>query len=218
MSEGVAQGSPLSPLFGNVLLWEFDREMNGRGITCLRYIDDIILFGPTPSKVRRAFESAQRKLSAWGMRSYDPRTEAHKAEEGHVDDGFVYLGCQVSSGRLVQPSEAARRKLLASVRESLMEGRRGVRAAADATDMTLPKQRYAQTITDVDNILKGWGHAFAFCTSRMVFSELDRKVDALLAEFHAFVRRHGAGMPPAIRRRILGVHLLAETPQVSFRS
>ena len=29
--EGVAQGSPLSPLFGNILLYDFDREFNSRG-------------------------------------------------------------------------------------------------------------------------------------------------------------------------------------------
>ena len=40
---GVAQGSPLSPLFGNILLYNFDIEFNNRGIVCVRFIDDFVL-------------------------------------------------------------------------------------------------------------------------------------------------------------------------------
>ena len=43
---GVAQGCCLSPLIGNVLLADFDKEMNGRGMHCIRYIDDFIILGP----------------------------------------------------------------------------------------------------------------------------------------------------------------------------
>src|SRR5262249_1299296 len=39
---GVAQGSALSALAGNIVLEKFDRDMNGRGIICVRYIDDFI--------------------------------------------------------------------------------------------------------------------------------------------------------------------------------
>ena len=42
---GVAQGCPLSALAGNVALRSFDRDLNGRGIICVRYIDDFILLG-----------------------------------------------------------------------------------------------------------------------------------------------------------------------------
>ena len=41
--EGIAQGSPLSPLFGNILLHDFDVRLNGRGIVCIRFIDDFVL-------------------------------------------------------------------------------------------------------------------------------------------------------------------------------
>ncbi|MBJ3762507.1 hypothetical protein ILP92_07095 [Maribius pontilimi] len=52
-SEGVAQGSPLSPLFGNILLQPFDQKFNDRGILCARFIDDFVLLGPSEAKVRR---------------------------------------------------------------------------------------------------------------------------------------------------------------------
>ena len=43
--EGVAQGSPLSALFGNILLHDFDQQFNDRGIVCIRFIDDFIILG-----------------------------------------------------------------------------------------------------------------------------------------------------------------------------
>jgi hypothetical protein len=49
---GVAQGSALSALAGNIVLQEFDEAMNGRGIVCVRYIDDFILLGETPPSCR----------------------------------------------------------------------------------------------------------------------------------------------------------------------
>ncbi len=42
---GVAQGCCLSPLLGNILLEDFDRKLNGRDITCIRYIDDFLILG-----------------------------------------------------------------------------------------------------------------------------------------------------------------------------
>ena len=44
---GVAQGCCLSPLIGNILLHDFDTQMNGRRVVCLRYIDDFIILADT---------------------------------------------------------------------------------------------------------------------------------------------------------------------------
>ena len=53
--EGVPQGGPLSPLLGNILLNECDRELEQRGHRFVRYADDLMIF----CKSRRA---AQRVL------------------------------------------------------------------------------------------------------------------------------------------------------------
>jgi len=39
--EGTPQGGPLSPLLGNVLLDEVDKEMRSRGHSFVRYADDL---------------------------------------------------------------------------------------------------------------------------------------------------------------------------------
>lgn len=41
---GVPQGSPLSPLLGNIMLNELDRELERRGHRFVRYADDLVIF------------------------------------------------------------------------------------------------------------------------------------------------------------------------------
>jgi retron-type reverse transcriptase len=41
---GVPQGSPLSPLLGNIMLNELDREPERRGYRFVRYADDLVIF------------------------------------------------------------------------------------------------------------------------------------------------------------------------------
>jgi retron-type reverse transcriptase len=54
--EGVPQGGPLSPLCGNVMLNELDKELESRGHRFVRYADDALIF----CKSRR---SAERTLA-----------------------------------------------------------------------------------------------------------------------------------------------------------
>jgi len=42
--EGVPQGGPLSPLLGNVMLNELDKELERRGHKFVRYADDCMIF------------------------------------------------------------------------------------------------------------------------------------------------------------------------------
>ena len=53
--EGVPQGGPLSPLLGNVMLNELDKELEKRGLRFVRYADDCMI-------LCRSRKSAQRTL------------------------------------------------------------------------------------------------------------------------------------------------------------
>jgi retron-type reverse transcriptase len=44
VGEGTPQGSPLSPLLGNVLLDDLDRELERRGHRFVRYADDLMVY------------------------------------------------------------------------------------------------------------------------------------------------------------------------------
>jgi RNA-directed DNA polymerase len=43
-TEGTAQGSPLSPLLSNIVLDEFDKELEKRGHSYVRYADDYSIY------------------------------------------------------------------------------------------------------------------------------------------------------------------------------
>jgi RNA-directed DNA polymerase len=55
---GTPQGCCLSPLLGNILLYEFDTEMNKGNLRCFRYLDDFIILGKGWKPVRGRFENA----------------------------------------------------------------------------------------------------------------------------------------------------------------
>ena len=46
-TEGTMQGGPLSPLLANILLDDFDKEMESRGHRFVRYADDFLVFSKT---------------------------------------------------------------------------------------------------------------------------------------------------------------------------
>ena len=55
--EGVPQGGPLSPLLGNVMLNELDRELEKRGHKFVRYADDCIIFCKSKKSAYRTLEN-----------------------------------------------------------------------------------------------------------------------------------------------------------------
>lgn len=73
---GVAQGNALSPLLGNILLYEFDRKMNEGDCHCIRYIDDFMVLGPTEKAVNARFRLAKRMLADLSMK-LSPRLRTH---------------------------------------------------------------------------------------------------------------------------------------------
>ena len=70
---GVPQGSSLSAFAGNVVLQNFDAQLNGRNITTVRYIDDFVILGPSEQAVKKAFSSATSVLDGLGMTAYSPK-------------------------------------------------------------------------------------------------------------------------------------------------
>lgn len=54
--EGVPQGGPLSPLCGNVILNELDKELERRGHRFVRYADDAVIFCKSRKSAERTLE------------------------------------------------------------------------------------------------------------------------------------------------------------------
>ena len=208
---GVAQGCCLSPLMGNILLGEFDRQMNGRGILCLRYIDDFLILGPTERKVRKAFLNAQELLEKHGLRAYDPDETGGKADAGMVRQGFEFLGCDVRPG-MITPNRESRRRLKLSVGAALESS---ATAMADPKKLVAERRSVVETLSEVNNVVRGWGNQYAYCNNGQVLHELDAEIDAkiekYLSKYVAARRGLNSSRKHEDRRRLLGVHLLADS-------
>lgn len=209
---GVAQGSPLSPLFGNILLNAFDVQLNDRNIICVRFIDDFVLLGTTEGAVAKAFHSAQRMLQSFGLTCHDPfssLSSREKAASGRVEEGFVFLGYDLRPG-LFQPSRRAREKLLKKARECLSVGRSSIHEVKKIANAEKNRQRYTQTLTLLDRIVRGWGDAFAYGNASSTMEELDRMINQEIDDFRRWFSRQIEGQDWKVRRRLGGVCLLSD--------
>jgi len=56
-TEGTPQGSPLSPLLSNIVLDEFDKELEKRGHSYVRYADDCSIYVRSEASAKRVSES-----------------------------------------------------------------------------------------------------------------------------------------------------------------
>jgi RNA-directed DNA polymerase len=64
VGEGTPQGGPLSPLLSNIVLDEFDRELERRGLRFARYADDSNIYVRSQRAGERVMESLTRFLTA----------------------------------------------------------------------------------------------------------------------------------------------------------
>jgi RNA-directed DNA polymerase len=63
VDEGTPQGGPLSPLLSNIVLDEFDRELERRGLRFARYADDCNVYVRSRRAGERVMESLKRFLT-----------------------------------------------------------------------------------------------------------------------------------------------------------
>jgi hypothetical protein len=212
---GVPQGSALSALAGNIALQKFDHEMNTRGITCIRYIDDFILIGKTAAKVRAAYDAAQNMLKKMGMDVYcindTAAQKSRKVDDGNLYDGTDFLGYRIS-GLSRQPCTAAQNGFLRKLDALVDTASRDMRAAADKKRSSR-QLTYHQAMANLHDIVWGWSQSFRYTTARHVFEQLDRDINLRIETLRKEARKLGASGNMQTNRRIRGVHLLSDTPR-----
>lgn len=208
--EGVAQGSCLSPLLCNLLLSDFDRLLNARGVVCIRYIDDFILLADSKAKAFKALSSARGHLAKLGLDVYDPLSEdegeRRKADHGHTAQGFDFLGCTIKGGA-IRPAEKNRKRLRESV-QRVFDSALGAMSGPLAGPMA--KNTYADAVRTAGLIIRGWGNTHAFCTDRQIMLAEDGNLGLIFDEFNGKVKRRLSKFADLDRRRALGYFLLQD--------
>lgn len=84
---GLAQGSPLSPLFANLYLDRFDEAFNAHDTHLVRYADDFVILARTRESAEALLELARAELGQIGLTLADSKTAIRSIEEG-----FRFLG------------------------------------------------------------------------------------------------------------------------------
>lgn len=215
-ADGVAQGSPLSVLAGNIVLRNFDAELNQRDVICVRYIDDFLILAKNGKAAGKALEAGLAVLKSLNLEAYDPQTSPEKAWSGPISTGFDFLGYRIVKG-LNPPSAQSRDKLLANVAAELAEGKKWIgRTLKEGLPQTKRIQCYIQTLTQIDGMLRGWAGAFQHSRSTQSFTDLDRRIDEQILSFESWFEQAIRGQPANFYRRALGVRLLSDSEPIDL--
>jgi group II intron reverse transcriptase/maturase len=162
--EGTPQGGPLSPILSNVVLDEFDWELQRRGLRFVRYADDCNIFVRSLRAGQRVMASIRRFLERrLRLLVNEEKSKVARPEEIH------FLGFRLRKapeGKVeVHISARTKQRLDARIRE--------------LTPRTWG-QSLAQCIAEANRYLQGWIAYFRICTEESVL---------LFHRFDAHIRR-----------------------------
>jgi RNA-directed DNA polymerase len=155
--EGTMQGGPLSPLLANILLDDFDKELEHRGLRFVRYADDFLVFTKTSQAARRVYGSVGRYLTRKLKLVVNRQKSRVCSTDGVEFVGFIFTGY----GGQIRISPKNIKKFKDGVRE-ITRRKRGVSMRQRCQEL----RRYFQ----------GWVGYFSLVPLRSIFSKLDKWV------------------------------------------
>lgn len=110
-TKGTPQGGPLSPLLANIYLDPLDKELEKRGLSFVRYADDIAIFAASERSAARIRDS----VIDWIERNLKVPVNREKSGSGPTDQSAL-LGFRLDAGGHISVSPKSVMKLKAKVR------------------------------------------------------------------------------------------------------
>jgi RNA-directed DNA polymerase len=156
VDEGTPQGGPLSPLLSNIVLDEFDRELEGRGLRFARYADDSNIYVRSRRAGERVMASITRFITTKLKLKVNEQKSAVARPWARKFLGFSFTNAGIPKRRIA-PKAVDRFK--ERVRE-LTCRTRGVSTERMAEELA----RY----------LRGWLGYFGKCETPSVLESLDK--------------------------------------------
>ena len=155
-TEGTPQGGPLSPLLSNILLDEWDRELERRGHHFVRYADDCNVYVRSQAAGERVLTSLERWLHQ------RLRLRVNRDKSGVARPWTrKFLGYSVTWDRpaRLRVSPAAVTRLKTKLRGKLRQGR---------------GRRLATVVADLNLATRGWVVYFRLAEVKASFEDLDK--------------------------------------------
>jgi RNA-directed DNA polymerase len=165
-AEGTPQGGPLSPLLANLLLDEFDKELEKRGHRFVRYADDANIYVRSRQAGERVMASVTRFLKRKLRLTVNATKSAVDRPWNRTFLGFTFTKRQ-SNRRKV--SEKALKAFKAKVRA--ITGRTRGRTMQ-------------QIVQELRPLMLGWRAFFGFAEVRSPLRDLDKWIRRRLRSYH----------------------------------
>lgn len=169
---------------GNIFLHEVDNVMKQlSGIRFVRYIDDVIILAKSNDALQKAKSVFQKELRKRSLTLYDPAKDPDKAAEGHVRNGFEYLGCLVQKNQL-EPGKQTKRRLIEKIIIEIQYAKKHIEALEKNPKLTRVREvTFAKCIVNIDELVRGWANSFRFANDRKPFHQLDAEIKKLIDDF-----------------------------------
>lgn len=111
-TKGTPQGSPLSPLLANIYLDLLDKELERRGVSFVRYADDIAIFAGSERSAQRILTS----VTGWIEKHLKVPVNRDKSKSGPTDETAL-LGFRLYSDGRIGLSPKSIERMKSQVRE-----------------------------------------------------------------------------------------------------
>jgi RNA-directed DNA polymerase len=193
VDEGTPQGGPLSPLLSNIVLDEFDREVERRGLRFARYADDSNIY----VRSRRAGERVMESLARFIITKLKLRVNAQKSAVARPW-GRKFLGFSFTNARV--PKRRIAPKAVARFKERVWGLTRRTRGVSI--------ERMAE---DLSRYLRGWIGYFGKCETPSVLRGLERWIRRRLRSAIWKQWKRGTVRFAELRKRGVGRDLAAQT-------
>ena len=155
-TEGVPQGSPLSPLLSNIVLDALDKELESRGHSFVRYADDVSIYVRT----ERSAERVKETITGYIEKEMKLKVNREKSRISRPDQsnllGFSFFRSKDKWEIKIAP------KSLKRIKEK-------IRAGTKRKDPT----KTSEKIKKMETIIVGWVNYFRIARARTTMIALD---------------------------------------------
>jgi len=193
VDEGTPQGGPLSPLLSNIVLDEFDREVERRGLRFARYADDCNIY----VRSRRAGSRVMESLARFITTKLKLKVNAQKSAVARPWER-KFLGFSFTS------EEAPRRRIAPKAVDRFKERVRELTGRTRGVSV----ERMAE---DLSQYLRGWIGYFGKCETPSVLQGLERWIRHRLRSMVWKQWKRGTVRFAELRKRGVGRDLAAQT-------
>ena len=191
--EGTPQGGPLSPLLSNIVLDDFDRQLEQRGLHFARYADDCNIYVRSQRAGERVKESLTRFLTVKLKLKVNESKSAVARPWERKFLGFTFTSHP-------EPKRRIAPQALSRFRERVRELTRRTGGVS-----------LVQMMAQLSKYLTGWRGYYGFCQTASVLRDLDSWIHRRLRAVVWKQWKHGSTRYAELRARNVGSDLAAQT-------